>query len=384
MNKKDEKSIWTQLFDKEHWILKLNVVIWALIFLFAYGVIFAVRYYGVINPKVFQITGDLLSTFTALFTTAVAVAWLSITIEKETRKTFIKQMENSIAEALLLNEDIIKDMPSEKKKKAISHIIHDLIGNNSQHIVDFINVNIDKAVLGWRSDFVYRTKLEKCLDIAQPALNYRLSQEISYTQNYSSQPTEPREIRIGFALKDEALDKWLKQDGVWFFREIIHDRFEGTDKQSAMDFIENILKFEFYTGVDEDNEKTVTISDANIKLHFDEKENKIEGIEINYPLSKDADKFFARICFLNNRKDRNFLVTLPTLTKKATIELGYDDKEFTVYGYDFFTHNSNSNITKSNRNGTCRFEIKDTQWLFPVSGIMFVWEETTPFKEVSQ
>ena len=53
----------------------------------------------------------------------------------------------------------------------------------------------------------------------------------------------------------------------------------------------------------------------------------------------------------------------------------YDDNKFKVDGYEFLTTSSDVDIDRSNDNGKCTVEVKNSQWLFPVSGIMFVWED---------
>lgn len=393
-NKSSSPSIISQLFDAKYGILAKKATIIALIFLVIYVIIFVTRLVNYewedCSPYLWQFLTDTLSAVVGVFVTAVTIAWLSIALNKETEEIFLshmsdtvnkafgdshflESMEFKITESLLVIDDSLKGIAEEKRKIAARLIANNLLNNSNPCVIDFLMNSLEKANSGWRSNFEYISHLDPYLDPKHPELKYTLKQVISYTQNFGKfQPQDKRNVKIGFALNNDVLDEWLKQDG-WFFREIIHDEFHGKDDKSALGFVRNILNVELSTGINEDNQERRVYDIPNIVRHCNNLGETV-GIELNYPFPENFDdKFFAKVKFLNNRKERHFLVTLPTLTEGAKLELTYATGKFVVAGHDFFTHSSGK-VTSLANDTKCGFECKN-QWLFPVSGVMFVWDE---------
>jgi len=377
----DIKQILKKLSTREHNSLKARVIIITFSLFIIYLVISFIQLnnsWGIQqNPWIWQASTDVLSTVLALIATAIAVAWLSVAIEKETKETFLDLMRQTVTESLLLSDDSIAVLDEKQKKRAIKLITHNLLGKNNESVaLDFIMDNLERTALGWRSDVVYETKLEINPHKIEPKLKFKLCQRFSYTQNYdTSHPPKQRHIKIGFAFNNKILDQWLKEDD-WFFREVLFDKIDKKDNTSLLEFIHTKLEFKLLLGKDENTAHEVSI-DAELVNN--------EGIVIRCSLP-ETNQFFFKVCFCNNRPDRHFLITFPILIKSARIMLLFDDSKFKVDGYEFLTRNSNIEPLHENYKGICKFEMKD-QWLFPVSGIMFVWEEITPhkaFKEVSQ
>ena len=363
--------------DKEHGSLNKSVLLVACLLVIVYLVIFIWRLNHisliVTAPNYWQVSTDLLSTITSLVATAFAVAWLSVAIERETKNTFLMRMRNLIVESSTLSDETIEQMNIHEKKHAIRKIARNILGSDNEHVYNFLKESLDKSVSGWRNNLIYDTKLEKHSDdCAHMEEKYILNQSFSYTMNSISKEFEY--IKIGFAFSKEILEKWLKEDD-WFFREqiypeIYYARYELNDESSALAFVKNNLKFKALAGTNKSEAVVIDYSLNHIQLIRD------QGIVFKYNLPKAINRsFYANIRFSSFRKNKHFLVTLPTITRNARIEMLYDDNKFKVDGYEFLTTSSDVDIDRSNDNGKCTVEVKNSQWLFPVSGIMFVWED---------
>jgi hypothetical protein len=154
-----------KLSEKEHSSIKKSAIIIASLCFIGYIIIFFVREihrdWQTGNPIIWQISTDLLSTFTSLVATASAVVWLSVTIEKETQNTFLMRMCKLIKETITLSKESIERMNAQEKKDAIKRITHNLLGPGNEHLCIFRENSLNKSLYGWRSNFIYEAKLEK-------------------------------------------------------------------------------------------------------------------------------------------------------------------------------------------------------------------------------
>jgi len=340
----------------------ITLLVWVVIFIIKF-IISAVHGEGFdFSSLISGISDNLLAVLPALLIFNFAYEYFT--------KTFVSdEMSEQLTKTMMSNPAVINQFNNKAKKDFVFATLGSILEKEKGEVVyNIIKPYIDME-FNLRSNFLYNIIIKNC-DKRFKQLNhdlyYCIEEKLSYTKIITQKAESFLKSKVGFFVEDTELDLNLKSQE-YFFRENFHICSEDLNlllslsPAEKINFVKNEMLLKLYL-----NKTEILISDVKIDLN---------GIEIcyeEYKMHKKEIDFEIHFVMPQLKSKNVFLVSLPEPTYRPIVQFIYPPEELKVTAIPFLNGNYNSRDA-AHFDGIREVVIDD--WVFPMSGIMFNWEQ---------
>lgn len=318
---------------------------------------------------------------TATIHAILIVAIVSVLYEYYTRNHFLQEMRENLEWVVISRTPNPRIFSSDKRRELIKECVGSLLSEEKGSLLYDAMIS---PYLDGQYGFRRRYRYDIAIDEPQKKYEYEglsldtgeyyiIHEHLQYAK-CSENCIEPV-VRIGFAYDPQTLEKWIGDD-LLFFREYLclgetgRTLFTKLSKEKIMTFLVEVMKLRvvvFNDGAE------FPIEVSNIAVIHDH-----EGIIVECNISDclRGTSHNELECSLRFEMPQHvsygsrFLVTLPEPTEVQRIQFTYCESMKDVTAITFLPRVEGISIETVNRS----IIISGNRWLFPRSGVVFVWE----------
>lgn len=287
-----------------------------------------------------------------------------------------EEISENIAETMMSNTDVIDRFNNEAKKDFVAATLNSMLKKEKGEVVyNIVQPYIDFE-FNIRRNFKYFISVDEQKSRSPffaGADYYSVTERLAYTKVFSNDNPFNNVFRLGFFVEEAELDEKLKTDN-YLFRENLQikpqdlAKLSGLADEEKLTFIRNQLALKVLI-----NKTEASITEASIGE---------DGIDLVYETEHlNLTEVLVEIYFVMPQlKSKNkFLVSIPEPTCNVDISFCYPREYLNVTVIPFLNGEYNSKDAIQ-VDGIRNIELND--WVIPMSGAVFIWEEISADKPV--
>ena len=378
-NNQIEEIINKQNIRKSYYILYILVALIVLIFGFFSYFIFHESIYDILKDTVGNLVGVL-----------AAFLIFDIINDRLSKESYSQEMTKNIMQALMARPETLNTFTQEQKNLFIVSTIksslndEDCVEMVSNQCLSYLNhPNYDKIRLNFDYKFEIYKKLPTSYNWLKNINDYYCVREIlGYKVRYksnSAKKVKENTIFVGFLFNNSMLDS--------VFREISDDsNFNYCIFRENLDI--NSEDIEYLSTLSSEELLNIFSETFKFDIQVDQHKGKLKEVNINsfgilakFNVTYDgaANENSIRIIFHMPKQYGSILqasITDPTKAPKITVS--YSDEDFNVNMYPFLSKGIESSyeVAHEQKNGIYDISL-NTEWIYPISGIVFTIEKKT-------
>ncbi|MBB3113223.1 hypothetical protein FHS18_005326 [Paenibacillus phyllosphaerae] len=314
--------------------------------------------------------------FNSLMGAIIPLIIFNILFEYLMRTHQSKVVQESIAETLLMKEEVLTQFSEDNRKEFLKNTAQSLVGKDEgEMLYSTLFVPYLSKSRNFRRNFkyyIFYTPEDKMRDLDQgardlfPASDYVwVIEDLSYEKNVIRLEDE---LLVGFSYNEQQLESYFKNSRIVFRENLfLHEaqiqQMRAMEEAKLTEFVERSMQFAMEVNGVKLKVKGVIHENGGFVLRLDAQEAKFaedgsyNRLKVNFRMPQMKAK-------------KQFILVISEPTYGVDILFSNQLEQMNVSAVPFFDQDE---IVESLPNDLTKIQL--SSWVLPTSGVVFVWEE---------